>query len=283
MKISIITCTYNSAKTVKKCIESINDQIVDHEIEHLFIDGKSTDGTLEIIQNFSKYFTIYSEPDEGIYDAFNKGLKRATGDIIGFLHSDDEFCDSDCLNRIASAFVNNPEIDYYCSKMVCIEPSTNAVLDVFGSIPHIESFVELLRRSNNYAHPTFYCKRQLIDRVGGYNKEYKVAADFDWVLRLRMLNASAFLDAKPLMKMYAMGASNKYLLKALSEEFFIRKRYEKRLMVICPIYFFQMTKRIIKVVLNRMRLNMLVSLGRFLLQNLIPDFNHQPNKRKENI
>ena len=107
MKISIITATYNSAATIRDCIQSVNSQTYNN-IEHIIIDGASKDNTLEIINSLpNRVITIVSEPDKGIYDAMNKGIKAATGDIIGILNSDDFFTSDDVIETVVDTFKNN--------------------------------------------------------------------------------------------------------------------------------------------------------------------------------
>ena len=104
MKVSVITATYNSASVVEDCLASVAEQIYEN-IEHVLIDGSSADSTLEVLQNHRPALAkIVSEPDDGIYDALNKGIKHATGEVIGFLHSDDVFSSNDVLKKVVSIF-----------------------------------------------------------------------------------------------------------------------------------------------------------------------------------
>ena len=109
LKISIITVSFNSEETIKTTLNSVLNQNFKN-IEHIIIDGKSTDNTIQIVKKYSHIKKIVSEPDNGIYDAMNKGIKIATGDIIGFLNSDDFFANDNVLSRVASTFINNSNL-----------------------------------------------------------------------------------------------------------------------------------------------------------------------------
>lgn len=180
MKVSIITCTYNSEKTVEDTIRSVNQQTYSN-IEHIIVDGLSNDNTLKVIEaNKTERQRVISEKDYGIYDGMNKGIRLSTGDIIGILNSDDFFSSTDIVEKIVNSikknnvdavygdvhFVNpknvNKSIRYYSSKIF------NTSLFKFGFMP---------------AHPSFYAKRELYDKYGLYDINYKIASDFDLLIR----------------------------------------------------------------------------------------------------
>ena len=215
-KISIITICFNSGKTIFKTLESVKKQSFSN-IEHIIIDGASNDKTLEICKEYSNLSKIISEPDMGVYDAFNKGLKLSTGNIVGFLNSDDTFYDNNSLQTIFDAF----------------DEHTDAV---FGNLDYVNKSGRLDRkwRSKPFqkgafkkawmpAHPTFYCKKKVYDQFGGYDDTFKIAGDFELMLRLMEKNniRTKFID-KPLVKMTAGGISNSGLrskTNILKEEF----------------------------------------------------------------
>ena len=177
MKVSIITPTYNSAKTIKRTLESIEMQIY-RDFEHIIIDGESKDRTIDYIQTYSnsnRY--LYSEPDKGIYDAMNKGINKATGDIIAILNSDDFFSDENVLQDVVNLFKKGSDI-------------------VYGGIRFCNSNGDLLTTwiSSEYKrgdfasgwhtpHPAFFARRSLYKIKGGFSLKYPVAADFDLMLR----------------------------------------------------------------------------------------------------
>ena len=203
MKVSIITITYNAENTIFNSLNSVFSQ--SHKnIEHIIIDGGSKDNTLKTCKNFPHISKIVSEPDKGVYDAFNKGLKLATGDIIGFLNADDVFFNENSVQEIAKAF------------------SENKTDIVYGNLDYINENGKVIRNwiSKNYqkglvkkawmpAHPTFYCKKEVYNRLGGYNDSFKIGGDFELCLRFLEVNkVTSFYLNKKLVKMLIGGISN---------------------------------------------------------------------------
>ena len=111
MKISIITISYNSSTTIEQTLKAVQNQTYSR-IEHIIVDGKSSDNTIDICNNFKHISKMVSEPDKGVYDAFNKGLKMATGEVVGFLNADDVFCDQYTLKKISEAFDEQTDCVY---------------------------------------------------------------------------------------------------------------------------------------------------------------------------
>lgn len=185
MKVSIITATYNSSSTISRCISSVNEQTC-HDIEHIIIDGSSTDNTLEIIQKTQNRVTqIISEPDKGIYDALNKGLKLATGDIIGFLHSDDCFHSSKTLENIIQAFSTPQGQNYpdgiYGDLVFVDKKDSNKIVRYWKSRPFEP---KLLRKGWMPPHPTLFTRLDVYKKHGLFNVNLKCAADYDYILRV---------------------------------------------------------------------------------------------------
>jgi Glycosyltransferases involved in cell wall biogenesis len=184
MKISIITATYNSAKTIKTNIDSINEQSFKN-IEHIIIDGASVDDTLEIIRAKSrKNLIIRSEPDKGIYDALNKGISLASGDIIGFLHSDDCFYSPKTLEDIANKFIDNisfPADVVYGDLVFTDKNNPNKLVRYWKSNPFKPG---LLEKGWMPPHPTLFMKREVYEKHGLFNIGLKCAADYDYILRV---------------------------------------------------------------------------------------------------
>lgn len=180
MKISIITATYNSASTIKECIESVNAQTYKN-IEHIIIDGASKDNTLEIINNLPNRVTkIVSEPDKGIYDAMNKGIKSATGDVIGILNSDDFFTSDNIIEIVVENF-KNCDIDALYGDVHFVNPD-----DITKSVRYYSSAIfkpSLFRFGFMPAHPSFYMKRECYEKYGLYSLDYKIASDYDLLIR----------------------------------------------------------------------------------------------------
>lgn len=184
MKISIVTATYNSGKTVRDTIESVLRQ-THQEWELIIKDGGSKDGTLEICQELSKKadgrIRIISSPDKGIYDAMNQGIGVATGDVVGLLNSDDFYTSDDVLETITSAFENGDMDAIYGDIHFVREGELDKCLRYYSSAHFSRN-----RMIYGYmpAHPSFYCKRDVYLKYGLFNTSYKVAADFEQLLRL---------------------------------------------------------------------------------------------------
>ena len=181
MKVSIITATYNSASTIRDTLESVNAQTYPN-IEHIIVDGNSKDNTLELVKQYGKRVTkIISEPDKGIYDAMNKGIKAATGDVIGILNSDDFFDSPDVVANIARAFEEDSHLEgvytnlYYVKKD---DPIT--IVRHWKSEPFIEkSFFG----GWHPPHPTLYLRKEVYTAYGLFNLDFSLAADFELMLR----------------------------------------------------------------------------------------------------
>ena len=178
LKITIITVCYNSLETIRETLSSIAAQTYQN-FEHLVIDGASTDGTTELLQSWTAHpIHLISEPDTGIYDAMNKGLSRATGDVIGFLNSDDIYASDSVLAQIAAAFSEGIEACY--ADLLYVRKKNGRVLRYWSS----RAF-QLGAFSRGYSppHPTFYVKREVVQRLGGFDQRYQIAADTEWMMR----------------------------------------------------------------------------------------------------
>lgn len=206
MKVTIITAVFNREKTIGRAIKSVLSQDY-HNIEYVVIDGFSQDGTLGVINEFGESIsTLISEPDKGIYDALNKGLSYATGDIIGFLHSDDFLSNEMVISDMVKAFVENEKID-----LVFGDLSFFAENDLGKVIRNYKSnFFRpwMMRFALQPAHPTVYAKSSVYKNVGNFNTSYKISADFDWLLRsLIIAKLPYYYNNKMMVKMQKGGAS----------------------------------------------------------------------------
>lgn len=186
MKISIITATWNSAATVRDTIESVLRQDY-QDWEHIIIDGGSKDETLDIIREMEPRYggrlRYVSEKDRGIYDAMNKGILMATGDVVGLLNSDDFFTSDNVLSTIAREIVEN---DAVYADIHYVDPA-----DLTTSVRHYSSArFSRARMIMGFmpAHPSFYCRRTVYTRFGLFDLDFKVAADFEQLLRLIYVN-----------------------------------------------------------------------------------------------
>ena len=213
MKISVVTAVWNRAATVGGAIDSVSAQTHPH-IEHLVIDGASTDGTLaEVEARRSPGMVVVSEPDRGIYDALNKGLARSTGEVVGLLHSDDFFADARVIERIAATFAD-PAIDAVYGDLDYVSAGDPARI-----IRHWragEATPARLRRGWMPPHPTLFVRRHVFETHGAYDTRYRIAADYDAVLRWFGTAAitSAYIP-EVLVKMRVGGESNASLAKIL--------------------------------------------------------------------
>ena len=178
-RISIITATYDSASTIVDCVESILSQT--HPAEHIIIDGGSRDNTLEIIRQISPSARILSEPDDGIYDAMNKGIRLATGDIVGILNSDDFYAGPGVLEKVAALFQESGA-DVLFADLVYVRPDNpERVVRYYsgaGFTPDKFAWGWMP------PHPTFFVRRELYERYGLFSTDYKIAADFELTARL---------------------------------------------------------------------------------------------------
>ncbi|WP_217698821.1 glycosyltransferase family 2 protein [Sediminibacterium ginsengisoli] len=204
MKITIITATWNSAATLEDTLRSVKEQSY-ADIEHIIIDGASTDDTLKIADRFPHIAKICSEKDNGIYDAMNKGIALATGDIIGILNSDDVLADNRVIERIAARF-EDAGIDAVYGDLVFVDRNDlSRIKRVWkaGSYRYGQ-----LYRGWMPPHPTVYVRRGCYERFGLFNIDYKVAADYDMLIRLLLINriALAYIPAV-LIRMRTGGVS----------------------------------------------------------------------------
>lgn len=207
MKISIITVCFNSEKTIGDTIRSVVTQ-THGDIEYIVIDGGSSDETREIVSSFGEGVARFvSEPDNGLYDAMNKGLALATGDVVGFLHSDDMLADQHVISCIASSL------------------TTNNTDSVYGDIQYVDQEdtgkILTFRTSGNYhrykfrfgwspPHPTFYMKRTFYQKYGGFDTTFQIAADYDALLRYMIkYKITSVYDPRIRVRMRVGGVSNR--------------------------------------------------------------------------
>jgi glycosyltransferase involved in cell wall biosynthesis len=181
MKISIITVAHNSAVTIRDTIESVLTQVYP-QIEHIVIDGASQDATPEIVRSYgARIARFISEPDRGIYDAMNKGLALATGDVVGFLNSDDMLVDPGSIETIAAGF-DSTDIDAVYGDIVMVDP---VQLDLVRRYWRPGTYQPgSCARGWMAPHPSLYVRRPLLQASGGFNTEYRLQSDFDLELRL---------------------------------------------------------------------------------------------------
>jgi glycosyltransferase len=210
MKISIITVTLNCAKYLEQCINSVLGQDYP-DLEYLIIDGGSSDGTIDIIKKYSDKISFWiSEPDKGMFDALNKGMRHATGDVIGMLHSDDMFGSKDVLSMIAWGFTEKRVDALYGDLLYVYPDDVNRKYRIWNGREYRRS---LFLRGWMPAHPTFYFKRQLLESFGYYRTEYRSSSDYEFMIRyLYKHQVSAYYLPRLIVKMRRGGLSNNDLL-----------------------------------------------------------------------
>lgn len=212
MKVSIITATYNSAATIADTLRSVESQTY-KDIEHIIVDGQSKDNTLAIVDEFPHVTKVISEKDNGIYDAMNKGIKLATGEILGILNSDDFYIYPNVMNDILAQF-SDKNIDCVYADLEYVDPlNTNKVIRKWKSGSYNLSSFELGWMP---PHPTFFVRRELYNKYGSFNTSLGTAADYELMLRFLYVNRSRckYL-AKTIIRMRAGGASNQNLLSRI--------------------------------------------------------------------
>lgn len=207
MKVSIITVVFNGAQTIEDAIRSVAEQETVHEIEHIIIDGGSTDGTMEVVLSYeSTIAKVVSESDEGIYDAMNKGLRFATGEVVGFLNSDDLLSDSSVIERVGAVF-KDPYIEACYGDLSYVDKTLGSVVRYWraGNF-RLGSF----RLGWCPPHPTFYARRSVYERFGGFNLQYRIASDVDLMMRfLEVHRVRCEYIPQLLVKMRVGGVSNR--------------------------------------------------------------------------
>ena len=206
MKISIITIVYNNRETIADAIVSVLSQTYP-DIEYIVVDGGSTDGTVDVVNAYKDSISVFiSEKDNGLYDAINKGIGLATGDVVGLLHSDDLFESDETIARIVAAFKQHGTESVYGDLLYVRKEDTGSVVRNWVS-------GKFNRKDFLYGwmppHPTFYVKREVYLRLGLYNTQFKSAADYELMLRyLYKHNVSTAYIAEKLVKMRVGGKSN---------------------------------------------------------------------------
>lgn len=241
MKVSIVTVTYNSESTLRDTIESVLSQDYDN-IEYIIVDGQSTDATLSIIDEYrDRISVVISESDRGIYDAMNKGIDRATGDIVGILNSDDYFSDNHIVSMIAGEF--DGTVDAVYGDVVFISPSSPQKVVRYYSSKIFKPSRMVMGLSP--AHPSFYVKREFYERYGKYNISYRIASDFDLFVRFFSSPMRYRYVEKVFVKMRTGGIStrglkSKYILNKEILKICKRNGIRTNLFVVLSRYFFKM-------------------------------------------
>ncbi|RII27767.1 MAG: glycosyl transferase [Geobacter sp.] len=206
MKISIITAVYNNRKTIRNCIESVLAQS-HSSIEYIVVDGGSTDGTIEIIKSYGEKISHFiSEQDKGMYYAINKGIGVSSGDVIGILHSDDFYATDDILRTVDAHMTTYATDSCYGDLLYVRKDSTDKIVRYWKSCPYREG---LFLKGWMPPHPTFFVRRNIYEKYGGYNTSFRIAADYELMLRfLLKYKVSTVYIPEIIVRMRTGGTSN---------------------------------------------------------------------------
>jgi glycosyltransferase involved in cell wall biosynthesis len=217
MKVSIITVVYNNVSTLNDTIHSVLTQTYS-DIEYIIIDGGSKDGSVDIIRQYeSKIFKWISEPDKGMYDALNKGISFATGDVIGIVHSDDMFDNANIIEEIVGAFKISGCDAVYGDLVYVNKENPTQVIRNWKSQPFTP---QLLKKGWMPAHPTFFVLRKWYQEFGGFNISYKVAADYELMVRfLKSGKLKCYYLPKNITRMRVGGKSNKSIKNIIQKSY----------------------------------------------------------------
>ncbi len=213
IKITIITVCFNSELTIEDTILSIMKQDYKN-IEYIIIDGKSTDSTVKIIQKYNDYIDYFiSENDNGIYDAMNKGISKATGQIIGILNSDDFYPNKYILSNVVKTFIKENCDAVYGDLLYVKHNNKKKVIRYWEAG---EYNIKKIKNGWMLPHPTFFVKSSIYKRFGLYDIDLKSAADYEMIIKLLYKhNISAIYIPMILVKMRMGGASNSSILKRI--------------------------------------------------------------------
>lgn len=209
MKVSIITVTYNSANTLRDTLESVKNQDYP-DIEHILVDGASKDDTVKIIQAYSHVARYVSEKDRGLYDAINKGILMSTGDVVGILNSDDFFPHKQVISHMVKCLKEN-DADAVFGDIAFVRPDNlEKVIRLYSSR---KFYPKKFKYGYMPAHPSFYVKRKFYEEYGLYKLDYKIAADYELLMRFMHTNQLKYAYLPEVMVyMRTGGVSNKNIL-----------------------------------------------------------------------
>ena len=218
MKISIVTVCYNSEKTIRDAIEAVLSQDYP-DIEYLIIDGLSNDNTSKIINQYpGRIAKVISEPDNGIYDAMNKGIKHATGDVIGILNSDDFFEDSSVISDVVRHFNSNPLADLIIGDVVYVDPLNIEKITRFYSSKKFRR--SKLRFGWMPPHAATFIKTDVYRRLGSYSTDFKISADYELFVRMLLVHSLVYSRIDQVLTrmrtggVSSSGLKSKFLLNA---------------------------------------------------------------------
>lgn len=236
MKISVITVCFNSRSTIEDTILSVNAQHYE-DVEYIIVEGGSGDGTVELIKEHADKVTAWiSEPDKGIYDAMNKGINMASGDIIGFLNADDIYTDIHVLEKVARIFEDSCVEACYADLVYVDQRDLEKVVRYMKSCKYIDGLFE---KGWCPPHPTFFVKKQVYTKFGGFDLNYSIGNDVELMIRFlyRYKIKSVYLP-EILVKMRTGGISNRSLISIFRQNVEILKALKRNGAQVSPFSFF---------------------------------------------
>ena len=236
MKISVVTVSFNSADTIEETIRSVARQRY-AEKEHIVIDGGSTDGTIDVLQRQATLMRWQSEPDRGLYDAMNKGFALASGDIVGFLNSDDFYQHAEVLSKVADV-MKDERVDACYADLVYVRPhDTQRVVRYWKSREYQNG---LCRTGWLPAHPTFFLRRRILEEHGGFDLEFPRQADFELSLRLfEIHHIHAVYVPDVWVRMRTGGVSNRSILGVIKGNIEAYRACRKNRIRVTPFFVFR--------------------------------------------
>jgi glycosyltransferase len=235
-KISIITVSYNSEATILDTLQSINLQTYE-DIEYLVIDGASKDRTMEIVEAEGRRIALkVSEKDKGIYDAYNKGLSLANGEVIGFLNSDDFYCDNTAIEKVMKVF-ENPNVDACYADLVYVDRNdTSQITRYWKSRPYRNG---MFKWGFVPAHPTLFLRKRVYEKVGGFDLNYRLAADYEFMLRVfHQYQVNSIYLPEILVKMRNGGATGASIKSIRNQNVEIMRALEQHGIAYSKVRFF---------------------------------------------
>jgi glycosyltransferase len=248
MKISIITVVYNNEATIRQALESVLNQSYSN-IEYVIIDGKSKDNTVSIIEEYkNKLGYFISEPDKGLYDAMNKGIQAATGDVIGILNSDDLYQDSNVLSDVINQFNSDIDLDIVYGNLVYVKKEeVDLVVRNWKSKDYYAKFFD---DGNVPPHPSLFLKKEVYQKAGLFDLEYKLAADYEFMFRVfKKFNFKSKYINRLIVKMRLGGETNKSIQNIINQNKEILKAWKQNglnpPLLLMPL---RITKRLIQFI-----------------------------------
>lgn len=258
LKVSIITVSYNSKNTIEQTIQSVLHQTYSNT-EYIIIDGGSTDGTINIIDKYNEHIAFWiSEPDQGISDAFNKGIHKATGDIVGIINSDDWY-ELDTIEKIVNEFKKNSEVGFVFGDQNYVDLTGKLLFTQKGD----SNYEKIIRFDMpSIPHPTVFLRRQIYQKFGGFSLEYKTAMDYELLLRFFVNDVKGAYIPQVLANMRAGGESHFNYLGAFQEVMKAAAFYGYPRILLLLHFGYKYLKTQIRRILQKSGLNFIVNIVR---------------------